>query len=377
MAGIRAPRHPILDAGGHFVVRRKFLVCHCHAESANVRKVLRTIHIAPPFIVRLKWLSLRTDGEVGVEGTNNDRVAWTQMAAAAAAYAACYELTRHFSFSHWILPTGLRLACALLVPRRFWPALVIGETLPMLESAALCVPRFGMLWGLLASTPLIAPCMLLVAGIRRFTGIYRPSGEINMPTILVCTAGAAIITAAFTQAALLAALASSPGKWPEIDPTVYFLAYLLGAFLGALTITPTVLALRERYARAGDVSLSVVWTSPLVRELLFGAVPVLILLVLGTIAAQGTLQQWLRLATVVPVVILTIRHGWHGAAVAGMFASIAQAVTSSTLMDPKMIQAQAVLSLVVCFSLVAGVRVTRHAKSLQPMHLANADADAR
>jgi glucose-6-phosphate-specific signal transduction histidine kinase len=290
---------------------------------------------------------------VGVEGTNDDRVLWTQMAAVAAAYAACYELTRHFSSSHWILPTGLRLACALLVPRRFWPALVIGETLPVLESAALCIPRFGMLWGLLASTPLIAPCMLLVAGIRRYAGIYRATGEINMPTILVATAGAALITAVFTEAALLAALATAPGAWPEIDPAAYFRAYLLGAFLGALAITPTVLALRERYARAGTVSLSVVWTSPLVRELLFGALPVLFVLALGSLSAQGALQQWLRLATVVPVVILTVRHGWHGAAVAGMLASIALATTSSTLMDPKMIQAQVLLSLVVSASLMA------------------------
>jgi glucose-6-phosphate-specific signal transduction histidine kinase len=314
---------------------------------------------------------------VGVEGTNNNRVAWTQMAALTAAYAACYELTRYFSSSHWILPTGLRLACALLVPRRFWPALIIGETLPMLESAAVCIPRFGMLWGLLASTPVIAPCMLLVAGIRRYADIYRASGEINMPTILVATAGAAVITATLTEAALLAALGTAPGAWPEIDPAGYFQAYLLGAFLGALTITPTVLALRERYARTDTVSLSVVWTSPLVRELMFGALPLLFVLALESSSAQGTLQQWLRFATVIPVIILTIRHGWHGAAVAGMLASIALATTSSTLMDPRMIQAQVVLSLVVSGSLMAGVYVARRAKQVPHMRLSEADADAR
>lgn len=311
-----------------------------------------------------------------MEGTSNDRVAWTQMVAAAAAYAACYELTRHFSFSHWILPTGLRLACALLVPRRFWPALVIGETLPVLENAALCIPRFGMVWGLLASTPLIAPCMLLVTWIRRYAGIYRDSGEINMPMILFATAGAAVITAVFTEAALLAALASSPGSWPEIDPVAYFFAYLLGAYLGALTLTPTILALRERFARTEQVSWSIAWTSPVARELVFGALPVLLALRLGALSTEGHLQQGLRLAMALPVVILTARHGWRAAAVAGMVASIALASTSSTLMDPKMIQTQVVLALVVSTALMAGVHVARRSTARDGVGVMNADADA-
>lgn len=311
-----------------------------------------------------------------MEGTSNDRVAWTQMVAAAAAYAACYELTRHFSFSHWILPTGLRLACALLVPRRFWPALIIGEMLPVLENAALCIPRFGMAWGLLASTPLIVPCMLLVRWMRRYAGIYRDSGEINMPMILFATAGAAVITAVFTEAALLAALAASPGSWPEIDPVAYFLAYLLGAYLGALTLTPTILALRERVARNESVSWSILWTSALARELVFGALPVLLVLAVGALSSEGHLQQCLRLAMTLPVVIATARHGWRGAAVAGMLASIAVASTSSVLMDPKMIQAQVVIALVVSTSLMAGVYVARRSTARSGVSVTCADADA-
>lgn len=311
-----------------------------------------------------------------MEGTSKDRVAWTQMVAAAAAYAACYELTRHFSFSHWILPTGLRLTCALLVPRRFWPALIIGEALPVFENAALCIPRFGMTWGLLASTPLIVPCMLLVTWMRRYAGIYRGSGEVNMPMILFATAGAAVITAVFTEAALLAALAASPGSWPEIDPVAYFLAYLLGAYLGALTLTPTILALRERLARSESVPWSILWTSPLARESAFAALPVSLLLTVGALSSEGHLQQGLRLAMALPVVIATARHGWRGAAVAGMFASIAVASTSSALMDPKMIQAQVVIALVVSTSLMAGVYVARRSMPRSDVSVTCADADA-
>jgi glucose-6-phosphate-specific signal transduction histidine kinase len=299
------------------------------------------------------------------------------MAAAAAAYAACYELTRQFSFSHWILPAGLRLACALLVPRRYWPALLVGETLPVIENAVLGIPRFGMLWGAFASLPVIAPCLLMVAAMQRRMTLYRPDGEINMPMILLATLGAAVITAVLTDAALVAALLSSPGSWPELSPVAYFFAYFLGAYTGALTLTPVLLALRERLARPDRVTLSVAWTSPLIRELLFGAMPVLATLALLAQSTDGSLQQGLRLATALPVVVVTVRHGWHGAAVSGMLASIAMASTASTLMDPDMLKAQVILALALSTALMAGVRVARSASPRTTCRVMEVDADTR
>jgi glucose-6-phosphate-specific signal transduction histidine kinase len=299
------------------------------------------------------------------------------MAAIAAAYAACYELTRHFSFSHWILPAGLRLACALLVPRRFWPALLLGEALPVIESAALCVPSFGMLWGAVASLPLIAPCLVMVSVMQRRTTLYRPGGEINMPMILVATVGAALITAVLTDAALVVALLGSPGSWPEIDPAAYFLAYFLGAYLGALTLTPILLALRERFDRAEGTTFSAVRASPLLREILCGAAPVLLALALLAQSTEGGLSQGFRLAMAAPVVIVTARHGWHGAAVTGMLASIAMATTASTLMDAPMIRAQVVLSLTISGALLAGARMARKVPPHTMCSGVEADADAR
>jgi glucose-6-phosphate-specific signal transduction histidine kinase len=288
-------------------------------------------------------------------------VAWTQVVAVAAAYAACYELTRQFSFSHWMLPAGLRLACALLVPRRFWPALVIGDALPCIEAAALNVPRFGIAWGIMASIPLIVPCLGIVSLLQRRTTLYRANGEINMTMILVATTAFALATAVLTEAALMTALLTSPGSWPEIDPFAYFFAYLLGAYLGALTLTPTLLALRERVDRPAGLTVALVWTSPLVREILFGAAPILAALALLAPSGDGAMLQVLRLAMVAPVAIVTARHGWHGAAASGMLASIAMATTASVLLDPPMIRAQVILSLMISGALLVGVRVARKA----------------
>ncbi|TCV92077.1 MASE1 protein [Luteibacter rhizovicinus] len=299
-----------------------------------------------------------------MEGANSNHVSWARMAAVAAAYAACYELARYFSFSHWILPAGLRLACLFLVPRRFWPALAIGETLPVVESAALHIPDFGVPWAFVASIPLIVVCMPIVAKIKQQADLYRDNGDLNMAMILAATVVCALLTAVLTCAALMVALATAPpGAWPEIAVVPYFFAYLLGAYLGALTLTPTVLALRERAARYERVTWSLVRTSPLAIEVVLGVTPALLAMAALASTSDGIMLQICRMAMVMPVLVLTLRHGWHGGAVAGMLASIAMASTSTVLLDPAMIHAQVVLAFAISGALMVGVPITRRARA--------------
>ena len=61
---------------------------------------------------------------------------WLQQAAVAVAYAIGFCVLREWSFSHWLLFVGLRLGALLLVPYRYWPALVVGELLPLAFSRA-------------------------------------------------------------------------------------------------------------------------------------------------------------------------------------------------------------------------------------------------
>jgi hypothetical protein len=79
---------------------------------------------------------------------------WGKHVAIAAAYVGFYELCRHVSFPQWMLMSGFRLTCLLLLPPRYWPAIVVGEALPMLENAIVWGPKFGILWALLAAAPM-------------------------------------------------------------------------------------------------------------------------------------------------------------------------------------------------------------------------------
>ena len=284
--------------------------------------------------------------------------AWGPHFAVAAAYAACYEVTRHVTFSHWILTAGLRLACLLLMPRRFWPALAVGEALPMIENAVLCMPQFGVAWAVSASVPMIVLCMPWISFLSQRWGLYGPTGRLRMGMVLAATLGCAVLTAVKTVATLATALLHDPQAWPDISVPTYFWAYVLGAYLGALTLTPTILALHERAVADASASTTSGWRSPLLRDVVFWVVPALSGLACLALATHSdAVRQLARLALMLPVLALALRHGWHGTAIAGMGASIALAVTGSTLLEPAMIQCQVVLALFLSAALVVGARL--------------------
>lgn len=285
---------------------------------------------------------------------------WGRYIAVAGAYAACYELTRNVSFSHWMLPAGLRMACLFLVPRRYWIALAVGETLPIAEMAALHASAFGVLWAIIVSVPPIALMMPVVAWMRRHFGLFRDDGQIHMGMIMAATMVCAVINGIANGAALANVSMGDGSEAPAVTFPL-FLAWFLGAYLGALTLTPMILALRERLAQqpGGVLTLKAVWHSVLTRDALFIALPTLAVLMVATTQLDGAALQCVRMAMAIPVVLLTLRHGWHGTAIGGTLASIALTSTSFQLRDPSMIQAQVVIAFVISTSLLFGVRVAR------------------
>jgi two-component system, NarL family, sensor histidine kinase UhpB len=301
-----------------------------------------------------------------VGSTNKDPLAWGRYLAVAGAYAACYELTRNISFSHWMLPAGLRLACLLLLPRRFWPALAVGEALPIAEMAAVHASSFGILWACVASCPPILFCMPALAWLRRRFTLLRPDGQVNMTLILAATLACAAITAGANALALSTVSLADGTPAPAVTMPI-LLAWVLGCYLGALTLTPLILAVRERVAAlpGGVVTWRALRESPLARDAVLFVVPclALLLLVSGGSDDQDGLLTCVRLGMAVPVALMTLRHGWHGAAVGGMLASVAQASTSFQLQDPAMIRSQAVLAFVASTALIYGVKLAQRMAS--------------
>lgn len=289
----------------------------------------------------------------------SSRISWDSMVAVASAYAACYEITLYFSFSHWLLPAGLRLACLLLVPRRFWLALAVGETLPAAEHALIHLHQFGIGWTLSAGTPIIVLCMPVVALVQRRHTLFQPLGEFDIGRILALTAACAGITVCLNYLGLTAALSAAPDKWPEINVSTFSFAYFLGAYLGALALTPALLALRESFQGNTPVDLAALARHPLVRDIVLIVLPMLVAMACIAPRLDGWQLFACRLVTLVPVVVLTLRRGWHGAALAGLLASIALAETSNATLDVPVIQVQIVLAVVLSGALWIGVPIHR------------------
>jgi glucose-6-phosphate-specific signal transduction histidine kinase len=304
-----------------------------------------------------------------MQEARSDRPSWGQIIAVAAAYAACYEVTRYFSYSHWILTAGLRLACLLLVPYRFWPALILGESLPVVQNALLHGQDFGWAWASVSAIPFIPLCMPFVKAIRERMPLYDENGQLNANTLLFATLACALVTALRTDLAVFAALIVNPDGWEawRAEGLIDLLAYVLGAYLGALSLAPILLALREWFRES--LSWKRFFASQLTRDVSVGALPLLIAVTAAASASSGFGLDVLRLATAVPVIALTLRHGWQGTAVGGLLCSVALATTSATLLDPAMIRTQVILALVISGSLFAGIKQSH---AISDRHAANA-----
>lgn len=297
-----------------------------------------------------------------MKGSTKHWTTWGQYVAITAAYAACYEIIRYLTSSQWVCTAGLRMSCLLLMPIRYWPALAFGEMLPVAAHAMICIPQFGIWWGVSASVPMVVICMGCVKPIRGRWTLYTPDGRLRMGVMVGATLACAALTAIKTSLTLLAALLYSPGSWPEISVNAYFWAWLLSTYLFGLTLTTTILALHKRIVAQHHPTFAAVWRSPLWRDVLTWASPTLALLAWCALAVDDeAVCRVVRLAMVLPVLAMTWRHGWHGSAIGGMAASIALTATSKGLPDPAIMQGQAVLSLIISGALLIGARSPREA----------------
>nr|WP_276320305.1 MULTISPECIES: MASE1 domain-containing protein [Dyella] len=291
------------------------------------------------------------------EGTA--RFAWARHIAVAALYAACYMLLRAVSVSNWSLPASLRLAALLFVPYRYWPAMIVGEFLPLGFISYICREEFGTTWALLAAIPPILPCAPVVAWFRRRTRLLQSEGRVDMALLLVAMLICAVLTTAGNTAAL--AVVQSPDNTPLQGVTLQIVfGYFLGNFLGALTLTPVMIA-----ARGWLMGNTRLWLGHamarggLLRNAFVYLVPVLVALGLIGYAGSGDTMQICRIAMFLPVAWLALRHGWQGAAVGGALASIAVAFTASVVRDPYVIQAQAIIAFAISTLLMFGSRIAR------------------
>ncbi|HEV2621038.1 MAG TPA: MASE1 domain-containing protein [Frateuria sp.] len=300
---------------------------------------------------------------------------WLRQLAAAGAYALVFELLRQVSFSHWFLFAGLRFSALLLVPYRYWPALLLGEAGPLAYTAVQCADQYGWLWGTFFMVPPVLFMMPLARWCRERHRIFPTRATTNINLFLLYTLAASAIWTSVNMATL-SLMRLPPGETLPYKGEVAGW-YFIGFFLGILTLVPSVLMVREELLGGGTQRL---WArfveSRLAMDAMCLLLPSLALLVWLASDTAGAVGQDARVAMFLPVVWLALRHGWRGAAVGGTAASIAVVLTMPRLYDTDTLHAQVFIAFTITTMMLLGGRIAdlnereRHEKAEARLALA-------
>lgn len=278
---------------------------------------------------------------------------WARHLAVALGYAASYGLLREVSISHWMLFSGFRLCMLILLPYRYWPALAVGEMVPLGFLAVQNADRFGWMWAVGMLVPPIALAMPMVRYCREQRRLFPARTLTSMNVLLLCALVSSIVWAAVDFATLM--LIELP---PDFDAAGAPARYFLGSYIGILTVVPLALAVREALL---ERPLRQIWArlprSRLAMETATLLLPSLVLLVWLALVSTSDTRQAARVAMFLPVAWLSLRHGWRGAAVGGTAASIAVILTMPARGDQGILQAETFIAFAVTTMLMLGARI--------------------
>lgn len=219
----------------------------------------------------------------------------------AVVYALACWGARAISVDQFYLPAGLRAAALLLCPPRLWPYLLIGEYAYFAHIRYPMIETHGLAWVVMGSAVLM-PAVTLLARLHR-----RMMARTTDVWLLSLAATAAIVVT-------LLNVGMSQLLWP-VPPSIPLISrtarYILGDFIGILTIAPLALLWIRRNTGSEWGTAFLVPTIACLS----------LMLMLGIGAAQvpsdhAAARTSIQLLVALPAIALTCRCGWRGAALA-------------------------------------------------------------
>lgn len=212
---------------------------------------------------------------------------------------ACWG-ARKLSLDQFYLPAGIRVAALLLCPPRLWPYLFLGEYAYFAQMRYPMIDKYGLTWVILASVSLMPTVALIVRLHRRMMAATTQAWLLS-----VGAASAVAVTS------INLALAELLWTTPDMPLLAGIARYIVGDFIGILTVAPLALLWARRNTEPA-------WTSRLLTPII-GALGLMILLGICTTlipAESSTAKSSLQLLMALPAIALTCLLGWRGAAVA-------------------------------------------------------------
>lgn len=281
---------------------------------------------------------------------------WLLQLAVAVGYGVLYLAIHPFSTSHWPIHAGVRLACLLLVPYRFWPALLIGEAVPNGYEVLPCLDSMGPAWVAIRSIPPFAVAMPIVWACRTWAPPFPAKNLIDIKALLVC--GLLVSAGGMAYSTLAHAVEKTPTAPSTLLNTVSF---FLGAYLAILSVVPWVLMAKLDY-RHGHLreQLRQILASRLFLDTAALLVPAFAVLTWISVAGNEQIKQIAPLAMFLPMAWLTLKHGWRAAAVAAplAIACISLPISIFDDFDSKTFATQTFLAIGVSCLFALGARIS-------------------
>jgi glucose-6-phosphate-specific signal transduction histidine kinase len=284
--------------------------------------------------------------------------AWLRHVAVAVTYYVAVSLFREISISHWLVFGGLCLSALLLTPYRYWPALLLGEMAYLTHLSYVCADQFGATWAFANLVPSLLFVAPVVYWAREHGGIFTQGRNVRVGPLLLCALLVAAVLSINSLALVMTAIL--PRGYPALDYPSLSAKWMLGNYLGILTITPLSLLLyQEIHLSSWAVVKRKVVQSRLTLDVACVLLPLLVFLVWIGLNAEpdSQVRKIVQFAMFLPVVWLALRHGWHGAAMGGTGASIAILGLMPHRYDVDTIQAEIMIAFVISTMLLMGARI--------------------
>lgn len=228
-----------------------------------------------------------------------------------AAYCASFLGAWCLSFDQWYLPAGLRAASLLFVPYRYWPYLFAGDAAALLVIRVPKAEQYSALWVYLSPFLLMPLVASLAVVLRNKLKTYRDKAR-WLPL-------AGLLIALWSSVLNMALGYFLYG--PRASVTfANFYKLSVGDYLGILMVILPVLLFMGR--NSGQIT-----PKHAVRDALIAGGAIFALYCVAAIPMlEAAFHQGLLMLMILPVVGLTFRHGWRGAAVGILAVNIVTAM---------------------------------------------------
>lgn len=288
---------------------------------------------------------------------------WERQLAIAVIYAIAYSLLRQVGFAHFVPLTGFKLAVLLLVPHRYWPALLVAETGLLAYGLWDCITPFGLPFYLFSA--FLAPIGLMMTVLmvcrRQLPDLSLPNFRLS--SLLICAmVCSAVLVADDLLSASLMHNAHAQGQKPlsELLPS-----YFLAVYTGMLAIAPLALAGALEWHQHRRIRGIWQANKPLLEAsaLTLGAVAFEVIALRATDNAMARVLG--QAALFIPSAWFSIKWGWKGSAVLGFIASFGVVLLMPAKFDPSTMMAQSSLALLLTTFIVLGAQTTKLKRALE------------